>query len=172
MLIIIFGNIGAGKSTIAKALSKKLGFSLIQFDPLVPSVTGKENMYDKNNNFLLSNKDIENVHSKMRENAKQILETDNGVVVESMYFKPQREKIIKMAEKINIKYKIIEVICDEKETQKRIKKRITKNNQSAGIRLFIENKNSLGKEKIKHLVLDTTNKNIKTCVNSVIKFIN
>ena len=167
MIIIIYGNIGGGKTTIAKALADKLDFDLIHFDPLVQAVTGKENMYGNDGSFLLSDEEIEQVHYAMRDKARNCIILGRNIILESMFFKKQREEAIEFAEEMNIPFKLIEVVCDEEEAINRIKNRLDKNSQSAGISLFLENKDQLKDEKRKHIVIDTTNKSIKDCVKEI-----
>jgi len=164
MLIIIFGEIGAGKSTLAKALASKFGFHLIQFDPLVFSVTGKKKMYGDDGAFLLTDEDIERVHEEMRNNAMEFLRAGKKVIAESMYFRKQREAMIARAKKMNIQFHLIEVTCDEKEIHFRIKERLKVNSQSAGVDLFRENMGKLNDEERSHLILDTTGKSVEECV--------
>ena len=167
MLIILFGDIGVGKSTVAGALARTFGFHLIQFDPLVPSVTGKDALYGEDNAFLLSDEEIDLVHAAMRVNAKKLLESSENVILESMFFKKQREKAIALAEDLHIPFHLVEVVCDESEVKSRIKKRMAENRQSAGEELFMENKGQVSDELREHIVLDTTGKSIEKCVQEI-----
>jgi predicted kinase len=169
MLLIIFGEIGVGKSSLAKTLASSLAFHLIQFDPLVPTVTGKEKMYGDDGEFLLSDDDVEKVHAKMRNLAEQSLKEDRHVIVESMYFKKQRDQIIALAEKMKVPYHLIEVVCDDKEVRTRIAKRLSENMQSANVELFLENRGFLKDEKRVHLIIDTTGKTFEECTREVIQ---
>jgi predicted kinase len=171
MLIIIFGEIGAGKSTLAKALASKFDFYLIQFDPLVLPVTGKKKMYEDDGAFLLTDEDMERVHEGMRNNAMEFLQSGKKVIVESMYFKKQREAMIALAKKMNIQFHLIKVACDEKEIYFRIKERLKVNSQAAGTDLFRENKGKLDDEERDHLILDTTGKSVEECVQEASKAI-
>ncbi len=167
MLILFFGDIGVGKSTVADAFARAFQFHLIQFDPLVPSVTGKETMYGEDNAFLLSDEEIDAVHATMRANAKKLLDSGENVILESMFFKKQREMAITLAEDLQIPFHLIEVVCDESEVRNRIKKRMTENVQSAGEELFLENKGQVSDESREHIILDTTGKSIEECVQEV-----
>jgi len=42
MLLVFFGNIGTGKTSLAKKVAEKLGFELIYFDKMVWQVLKKE----------------------------------------------------------------------------------------------------------------------------------
>jgi len=165
----MYGNMGVGKSTLAKAFAESFDFELVQFDPLVPPVTGKEYMYGDNNEFLLSDEDIDEVHLKMRITAKEFLEKGKSLVMESMFFKEQRKKAVLLAENRGVRCFLIKVVCDEKENIKRIKDRFKNNRQSAGEKLFLENKNLLNGDPYENFVIDTTRKGINQCVEDVAK---
>lgn len=164
MLILFFGDIGVGKSTVAGTLARMFQLPLIQFDPLVPSVTGKEEMYGEDNAFLLSDEEVDAVHAEMRANAKKFLESGESVILEFMFFKEQREKAIALAEDARVSFHLVEVVCDESEVKNRIKKRIAENSQSAGEDLFLENKGQVSDELREHIILDTTGKSVEECV--------
>lgn len=142
MLVLLFGDIGAGKTTLAKALADKRGFRVVGFDPLVSSATGRETMYGEDGSFLLSDEEIEHVHAAMRDAAKSFLAAGEHVILESMYFKPQRGQAIALAEEMNVPYHLVEVVCDEAEIKSRITKRFGENSQSAGFSLFLRTKGS------------------------------
>ena len=122
MLIIIYGNLGTGKSTLAKILSEKKGYKLIRFDEVM--LLFKDKVYrTQDNDFLLKKEDVLKVYETMHKLAKETLKQGKNVILESLYLKNQREDAKKIAKETKNEYVIIEVGCDEKEIKKRLAKR-------------------------------------------------
>lgn len=172
MLIIFFGDIGVGKSTTARALAERTGFRLVQFDSLVSLVTGKEKMYGKDNEFLLSEDEERKVHDAMLGVAEGFLCAGESVILESMFFKEQRDQAVAFAERLGISYRLIHVVCDEAENDRRVEDRLAKSGgQSAGIGLLREFRGQLGDEPRPYSILDTTGKTVDECVNEAIRLL-
>lgn len=157
-----------GKSTTARAFAQRTDFRLTQFDALVPSVTGKENMYGEDNEFLLSEGEEQSVHDAMLSVAESFLRGGESVILESMFFKEQRDQAIAFAERLGVAYRLIHVTCDAEENEYRVKKRFTNNAQSANIDLLLEFRGQLGDELRPHTVLDTTHKTVDACVDELV----
>jgi len=122
VLIIIYGNLGTGKSTLAKILSEKKGYKLIRFDEVM--LLFKDKVYrTQDNDFLLKKEDVLKVYETMHKLAKETLKQGKNVILESLYLKNQREDAKKIAKETKNEYVIIEVGCDEKEIKKRLAKR-------------------------------------------------
>ncbi len=167
MLILLFGDIGVGKSTTAKALSERFGFRLVQFDTLVPEVTGKTEMYGKNNEFLLTEEEERQVHDAMLLVAREGLIQGENVIMESMFFKRERDQAVAYAEAMGVVCHLVEVVCDLEENLHRVEARFRHNRQSAGVGLFLEYRGQLRDETREHIVLDTTRKDVDACAEEI-----
>lgn len=172
MLLIFFGNIGTGKSTIARKVAEKLGFEFINFDNVMWEAVKKDKMYSENDEFLLTMREIQSVYDYMHEKAKELIKQGKGVVLESMYFKKQRDEASQIAKDLGINYKLIEILCHESEIKKRVEKRKQEYPQTAGFQLYLQYKNFVEKEDSNHFVLDTTNKTPDVAVEELLERIN
>jgi predicted kinase len=168
MLIIFFGNIGTGKTSLAKITAKKLSFELVYFDNEVKQVFNNKKIYDENDNFLLNNKEILKVYDFMFNKTKNLLKNNKNVVLESMFFKKQRKKAISLAKASKITYILIEVICDESIIKARLNERKKINPQTPGYNLYIKYRYLMDKEKSDHIIIDTSNKSIEDSLKEVI----
>ena len=83
-------------------------------------------------------KEIQTVYDKMHDTALLHLKRGEDVVLESMYFKTQREQAIELTIKTNLPYKIIEIVCTEMEIEKRLAKRKLSKVQLPGLKLYRE----------------------------------
>lgn len=168
MLYIFFGNIGTGKTTLAKLLAKRKNYKLIYFDDVVWQ-SFKKQIYDKHDNFLLSMEETQKVYDRMHNIAQCFLQQGENVILESMYFKKQREQAIEVAEKMNIVYKIIEITCKEARIKKRLARRKKENLQLPGLKLYKQYKNYLEPEISYHITIDTTNKTVEESYTELIR---
>jgi len=166
--IIIFGDIGAGKTSIAVALSKSLGYKLIHFDRFMWSVAGKKQIYGPDDIFLLNQQEIQQIYDTMREKAEESLRNNKNVILESLYYKQQREQAISMLEQSGITYEIIEVKCALENILKRVKIRKKENEQTSGEDLSKQYYGTIEPEERKHITIDTTDKNVSECVEIIL----
>jgi len=166
MLIIIYGNLGTGKSSLGKMLSEKKGFELIQFDKEMWKF--KDKIYTKEDDFLLEKKEILKVYENMHKLAKNMLKQSKTVILDSLYLKQQREDAKEIAKQTNNKWIIVEVSCDEKEIRKRLTKRKKEDVKTPGFKLYLEYKNLLEKEP-NCIKINTSSKNIEESYEELIK---
>jgi len=167
MLLIFFGHIGTGKTSIAKNVAARLGYEAICFDDIVKEIFGEKKIYGGNDNFQLSLEETQKVYDKMHKQAEDKLKVGQGVVLESMYFKKQRDGALDIAKHLSRPYKLIEIICDEDVIQKRLVQRKQQDDQTPGYTLYLKYKNLLESEPESHIIVDTTNKSIEESTQEV-----
>lgn len=160
MLIIFFGNIGVGKTTLAEAFARMNNFEFICFDKMVHESSGRKKMYSEDDKFLLSAAEISKVYADMHLLAANKIKQGKTVVLESMYFEKQRYDAKLIARTLNVKYKVVEVVCDENIVKERLEQRKEIHSQSGGFNLYLEYKQFLEPEKEEHSKIDTTNKDL------------
>ncbi len=168
MLLIFFGQMGTGKTSLARAVAEKLGYEFIHFDNVMWLAINKNKMYSDNDEFLLSMDETLKVYDSMHTLAKFLLQQRKKVVLESMYFKKQREEAIKIAKDMNIPYILIEVVCDENTIKERLENRKKEDPQTPGFKLYLQYRDIFEKENSEHITTDTSNKSIEECANEVI----
>ena len=71
-LLVIYGNIGVGKTTLAKRFSEKYQFECICFDDVAPTIFGKK-VYGEDGSFLPSYKETQKIYDAMHARAKELL---------------------------------------------------------------------------------------------------
>ena len=169
MLLIFFGNIGTGKSTLAKALAERLNYELVYFDKCVWHSLKKEKIYSDKDEFLLTPEEIQKVYDEMHTIARSLLKKEKNVILESVYFQKQRKEAIQIAEESDVDFRLVEVVCDEKTVEKRLKKRKKENPQTAGFRLYKEYKERFEEEVKPHIVIDTTDKTAEESAQELIE---
>ena len=169
MLLIFFGQIGTGKTSVAKRVSEELGFNFIYFDKVMKLIVDKTKYYGEDGGFLLIDEEIKKVYKYMNDLARNLIKKGKNVILESMYFKEEREEAVKIAKEMKVPFVLIEVVCDEKEIKRRLEKRKKQETQTPGFKLYLEYKDIFEKEDSDHIIIDTTNKSIKESAEEVIK---
>lgn len=172
MLLIFFGNIGTGKSSVAKKVAEKLNYEFVHFDNIVWLVLNKERVYGENDEFLVTIDETLKVYEIMHVITKFLLQENKNVVLESMYFKKQRDEAVQVAKDMNIPYKLIEVTCDEEEIKSRLEKRKQKDPQTPGFKLYMQFRDMMEKEDSDHITINTSRKSAEESANEVIKNLN
>lgn len=165
MLLVFFGNIGTGKTSVARAVAADLDYEFVCFDDLVWNVTGKDKVYGPHDEFLLSFEETLKVYAEMHRQARDLLADGLSVVLESMYFLQQRNEAIALAQAQGKPWNLVEVVCDEKEVKTRLETRKAEDPQTPGYRLYLQFKDQMEKERRDHIILDTTGKTIEESVS-------
>lgn len=168
MLLIFFGRIGTGKTSVAEKVAEKLRYEFINWTGTKWSAVNKKKIYDDNDNFLLTTEEIQKVYDAMHEKAKSLLENGKNVVLESMYFKKQRDQAVQLTKDLGIPYILIEAICNEDEIKERLEKRKRENPQSPGFGLYLKYKDAMEKEDSEHITIDTSGKTVEQSAEEVI----
>ena len=168
MLLIFFGQIGTGKTSLAEKAAEKLNCKFINFDNLVWSVLKKDRVYGDNDEFLISFDETLKVYDHMHSIAKDLLQQEKDVVLESMYFKKQREEAVQMAKELGIPYTLIEVTCDEDLIKKRLDKRKREYPQTPGLKLYLQYRDIFEKEDSEHITVDTSNRSTEELAEEIV----
>ena len=166
MLIIFYGNIRAGKSTLAKGVAKRLRCPCITFDAVVPKIYRKK-LYAPGK-FLLTRSEIVKVYDLMHKLAKLEIRKRDHVVLESVYFKKQRDAAIDLAKSVKQRWKLVHVACSDSETKKRLVNRYRSNGQTADYSLFLQYELLMDKDSRKHITINTTGKTKAQCISETL----
>lgn len=168
MLLIFFGNIGTGKSSVAKKVADELQYEFVHFDNIVWLALDRDKVYGENDEFLISIEETLKVYEIMHVIAKYLLQNKKGVVLESMYFKKQRDEAVQVAKSANVPYQLIEITCSEKEIKDRLEKRKKQDHQTPGFNLYTQFRNMMEGEDSQHITIDTTGKSVKESTNKLL----
>lgn len=171
-LLIFFGHIGTGKTSVAKKVAEILDYQFINFDTYVWKVSDRKEVYGKNDEFLLTFDEIQEVYDEMHTKALNTLNNKSGVVLESMYFQKQRNEAIDLAKKSGVEYVLVEIVCDESVIKQRLEKRKDKDYQTPGYNLYLQYKDLLEDEQSPHIIINTTNSSIEEAAAVVLNQLN
>lgn len=159
MLLVIYGNIGVGKTTLAKRFSEKYRFEPICFDDIAPEIFGRD-IYGEDGSFLPSYEETQKIYDVMHDRASESLRIGRNVVLESMYFPTQRDQALALAKDSTL----VQIVCDREEVLKRIEERYRNDNQTPGTNLYDIYEGQLEAWATSLITIDTTNIDIDTCV--------
>lgn len=129
MLIIFFGLPGAGKTTMARMFSKKIGAVLISSDKI------RKKFFEKTG---YTRREREKVYEKMQEKAFFNLIRDRSVVLDATFQDEKlREYVFELADVFKTKPLFFYCIAPKKTVLKRLEKRSRKNSLSdADIKVY------------------------------------
>lgn len=159
MIIVVCGLPGTGKTTIAKALSQRIGAILLRTDVIRKELLA-ENTYTE--------KERDSVYERMLVTADEKLQNGEGCVLDGTFYKKSlRDKARRIAEKNKSDFLIVECMLHEDLVKKRITSR--KNDASeADFGVYQKAKKNFEPIREKHIIIDTS-KDTKECVNKIMK---
>ncbi len=116
MLILICGLPGTGKSTLAKALTKKFHFIHFNTD-IIRKKTLKRRTY--------SEKEKAHVYEMLFAETEKKLKKGKSIILDGTFYRDIKRKLAaSLAKKYKTKFFIVECILNENEIRKRIEKRV------------------------------------------------
>src|SRR5262249_3579465 len=121
-LVIVCGLTGSGKSTLARELGGRLGMPVVNSEQEPKGIAGKHGPQAATfNEGLYSLNMTEKTYSKIaREAEKRILEGEGAILDATFSQKAHREKIMRLAEKHEVPFLLIDCSASEEITKGRL----------------------------------------------------
>ncbi|MBU4299367.1 AAA family ATPase [Patescibacteria group bacterium] len=175
-LLIICGQIGAGKTYLARHLSKITGAPLLLSDAIRKEMLGIP-LYEhrkKGLEKIYSHRMTVRVYKKMLSDGLELLKQDQSVILDATFpTEFYRNIVIEAAEKEKILYFFVECRASEDKIIERLKKRRKKKEISdATLNIYLQMREKFDKIKLpkEHYVLiDTEKNNVDEKANKVLK---
>jgi hypothetical protein len=162
MLIIICGLPGSGKTTLARALSKRLSASHISSDLI------RKEMFPKP---AYSEAEKEAVYMEMRKRVKKTLSEGIGVVVDATFYKKrQREYFVAVARECGARNALILCVLEEQAVESRLAKRKQGGVSDADYKVYLKLKKEFEPIAKEHLEIDSALP-VRERIERVLKFI-
>jgi hypothetical protein len=145
-LILTAGLMGSGKSYQACALAARLGAEIIRTDLLrkkLFNIKPTERRYEDFGQGIYSDDTSRIIYDKAYDLAAQKIKQGKAVIIDASFKKQaERQKAMKMARNLGVHFYILECICSDEITKKRLEKRIQENDNASDGRweLFQEQK--------------------------------
>jgi len=150
MLIIVCGLPGTGKTTLSKRIADETKSFLLNTDVIRKKIT-EDPKYTEREKSL--------IYELLFEMAEKFLLTGKNVILDGTFYREElRERAKEIARNTRNKYKIIEIICDEKLIKKAMveRKKDRKCVSDADFDTYNKIKKQFEPIREKHLVLDTS----------------
>jgi predicted kinase len=147
-LILVCGLPGTGKTTVAKKIADKTGSFVFNTDIVRKELFEKPG-YTENEKSL--------IYNLLFEMAEKFLRSAKNVVLDGTFYKKElRERVRKIAEKMNSDFHLVEVKCEEKILKGRMGKRKKEKTPSdADFGVYMKIKKEFEPISEKHFVIDT-----------------
>jgi hypothetical protein len=146
VLILTAGLMGSGKSCQARKLAARLGAEIIRTDILrkeLFDMKPTERRYENFGKGIYSEDVSRFIYDKAYELAEQKIKQGKAVIIDASFKKrAERQKALEMAKNLGIRFYILECICPDEITRKRLEKRMLENDNASDGRweLFQEQK--------------------------------
>ncbi len=106
VIIVVFGLIGTGKSTIAKALSEELSFDLISSDVVRKRISGIskfERKYDEYDTGIYSRDVTKKTYEEIFYNAKDLVNNGKSAIIDASFSKIKwRKSVVELTERLEV----------------------------------------------------------------------
>jgi hypothetical protein len=135
VLILTAGLMGSGKSYQARKLAVRLGAEIIRTDVLRKELFDMkitERRYEDFGKGIYSDEVSRLIYDKAYELAEQKIKQGKSVIIDASFKKrAERQKAIEMAKNLCTRFYILECVCPDEVTQKRLEKRILENDNAS-----------------------------------------
>jgi aminoglycoside phosphotransferase family enzyme/predicted kinase len=165
LLLIMSGLVGTGKTTVAQALSRSLGFTVISADIVRKGLAGispTERRFEQFGGGIYSKEFSRKTYDEMFAQARELLSQGQSVILDASFKKRQdRLQAISLAEEAKAGFAIVECILDEETVKRYLEKRVKEGSVSDG-RWEIYEQQKQDFDKIteftseNHIILDTS----------------
>ncbi len=165
LLLIMAGLVGTGKSTVAQALSRSLGLTVISADITRKRLAGippTEHRFEGFGGGIYSEEFSRRTYNEMFAQAREILDQRQSVILDASFKKRQdRIQAKTLAEETNADFAVIECILDEETVKSRLRQRLKEGTISDGRwEIFEQQKQNFDEinefPSQYHLILDTS----------------
>ncbi len=131
VLILTAGLMGSGKSYQAREIARRLGADIIRTDVLrkeLFDMKATERRYESFGAGIYSDDISRLVYEKALALAEQKIKQGKAVIIDASFKKrAERLKALALAEKLQIRFFVLECVCPDDVTQKRLEKRVLDN---------------------------------------------
>jgi aminoglycoside phosphotransferase family enzyme/predicted kinase len=175
LLFIVAGLVGTGKTTVAQALGRSLGLTVISSDIVRKELAGippTERRFEPISSGIYSEEFTRRTYQEMFTRAKSLLLQGGSVIMDASFKQRQhRLEAKKLAEAMDADFAVLECVLDEPTVKNRLEQRVKEGSVSDGRwEVYLAQKDEF--EKIdeipsqQHIVLDTAQQmsNIVTIV--------
>ena len=180
-VIVVFGVIGTGKSTVAKALSEELSFDLISSDIVRKRISGIskfERKYEEYDTGIYSRDVTKKTYEEIFYNAEDIVNNSQSVIIDASFSKTEwRKSVVELTERLEIPLYFIQTQAPKNVIEQRLLVREKQKNTISDGRLDIldrfisdiEEPFEISKKKL--IAIDTTKpilENIEFILNEIL----
>jgi uncharacterized protein len=135
-LFITVGLVGSGKTTLAKALARRLGLTVISSDAVrkkLASIPATEHRFEEMESGIYAPDFSRRTYDKMLEEAEKILGRGDPVILDASFIKAEeRSRAQKLAAGTGADFAVLECRLNEEETRRRLDKRLRESSVSDG----------------------------------------
>jgi len=136
ILLIMTGLVGTGKSTVAEALSRSLGFNVISSDITRKKLAGispTEHRFEQFQGGIYTDDFSRRTYDNMFAQAKELLSQGQWVILDASFKKRQdRLEVAEIAKRAKADFAVIECVLDEASVKTRLEKRLKEETTSDG----------------------------------------
>ncbi len=135
-LLIMSGLVGTGKTTVAQALSRSLGLTVISSDVVRKELAGilpTERRFEQFGGGIYSEEFTRKTYGTMFSQARELLSQGQSVILDAS-FKKKQDRLLarRLAEETDADFAIIECVLNEKAVKRRLEQRLKEGTVSDG----------------------------------------